>query len=129
MYKIMKKFTISCSHRLHDKNLSDEENREIFGKCNNKPSHGHNYVIEVHLRSNILTNGMLMNFNVIKKHFNRDIDSLLDHNFLNNIMHNIPSAENMAEFIYIKLKESIKELYMIRVWETDTSYAEFTQDE
>merc|ERR1719461_1760467 len=27
--------------------LSDEENLEIFSKCNNLNGHGHNYVVEV----------------------------------------------------------------------------------
>uniref|UniRef100_A0A8C5TCA1 6-pyruvoyltetrahydropterin synthase n=1 Tax=Malurus cyaneus samueli TaxID=2593467 RepID=A0A8C5TCA1_9PASS len=33
----------SACHRLHSKSLSEEENRKIFGKCNNPNGHGHNY--------------------------------------------------------------------------------------
>ena len=33
--------------RLHSPELSDAENLEIFGKCNNPNGHGHNYVLEV----------------------------------------------------------------------------------
>ena len=63
MYSLKKEFTISCSHRLHDPNLTDEENEKIFGKCNNAPSHGHNYLIILKLESKELgKDGMIMNF-------------------------------------------------------------------
>jgi 6-pyruvoyltetrahydropterin/6-carboxytetrahydropterin synthase len=38
------------SHRLHNPDLSDEENKQIFGKCNNPNGHGHNYEVEVSIR-------------------------------------------------------------------------------
>uniref|UniRef100_A0A1A9V9H6 6-pyruvoyltetrahydropterin synthase n=1 Tax=Glossina austeni TaxID=7395 RepID=A0A1A9V9H6_GLOAU len=40
---LTRKETFSASHRLHSKHLSDEENAEIYGKCNNPNGHGHNY--------------------------------------------------------------------------------------
>nr|XP_014352581.1 PREDICTED: 6-pyruvoyl tetrahydrobiopterin synthase isoform X2 [Latimeria chalumnae] len=42
--------TFSCAHRLHSKLLSDEENKRIFGMCNNFHGHGHNYKVEATLR-------------------------------------------------------------------------------
>ena len=32
-----------ASHRLHSMQLSAEENKKIFSKCNNPNGHGHNY--------------------------------------------------------------------------------------
>ncbi len=32
---------------MHNTNLSDEENKNLFGKCNNPNGHGHNYTLEV----------------------------------------------------------------------------------
>ena len=43
---LRQRFEIAASHRLHMPTLSDEENRRVFGKCNNPSGHGHNYVIE-----------------------------------------------------------------------------------
>ncbi len=40
-------YRLSASHRLHTDALGKEENRAIFGKCNNPYGHGHNYRIEV----------------------------------------------------------------------------------
>ncbi len=36
-------FEFSAAHRLHSRRLSEERNRELFGKCNNPSGHGHNY--------------------------------------------------------------------------------------
>ncbi|KAK9765806.1 hypothetical protein K7432_005565 [Basidiobolus ranarum] len=33
----------SAAHRLHSPHLTLEENKEIYGKCNNLNGHGHNY--------------------------------------------------------------------------------------
>ena len=37
----------SAAHRLHSRVLSEEENKELYGPCNNIHGHGHNYTIEV----------------------------------------------------------------------------------
>lgn len=39
--------SFSAAHRLHSEKLSDAENKETFGKCNNSNGHGHNYVWKV----------------------------------------------------------------------------------
>jgi len=43
---IRQRFDFAAAHRLHVPELSDEENRALFGKCNNPNGHGHNYRIE-----------------------------------------------------------------------------------
>ncbi|RKP04073.1 hypothetical protein CXG81DRAFT_1647, partial [Caulochytrium protostelioides] len=37
--------SFSAAHRLHSEALSPEENRAIYGKCNNEWGHGHNYKV------------------------------------------------------------------------------------
>ena len=44
---------VSCAHRLHSPQLSDAENREIFGKCNNEFGHGHNYAFEAVIKGRV----------------------------------------------------------------------------
>jgi len=47
MFRVTRRYQFSASHRLHAPQLSDEQNRRLYGKCNNPYGHGHNYVIEV----------------------------------------------------------------------------------
>jgi len=46
-FLITQQFDFAAAHRLHCWQLSDEENRRIFGKCNNAHGHGHNYRLQV----------------------------------------------------------------------------------
>lgn len=45
--ELTRRYQFSASHRLHAQQLSAEENRRIYGKCNNPLGHGHNYWLEV----------------------------------------------------------------------------------
>ena len=38
---------------LHSPVLTDEQNRETFGKCNNPHGHGHNYEVELTVRGEV----------------------------------------------------------------------------
>jgi 6-pyruvoyltetrahydropterin/6-carboxytetrahydropterin synthase len=45
--RLSKRYAFAASHRLHSPALSDEANRETYGKCNNPHGHGHNYEVEL----------------------------------------------------------------------------------
>lgn len=47
MIRVTRRYAFSASHRLHQPALGEEENRRIYGKCNNPFGHGHNYVLYV----------------------------------------------------------------------------------
>ncbi len=47
MVLITRKIEFAASHLYHNLELSPEENRRVFGKCNNPHGHGHNYALEV----------------------------------------------------------------------------------
>ena len=47
VFRVTRRYRFAASHRLHAPQLSDEENRRLYGKCNNPYGHGHNYVLEV----------------------------------------------------------------------------------
>ncbi len=46
---LSRRYHLSASHRLHSEAYSAEQNRAVYGKCNNPHGHGHNYVVEVTL--------------------------------------------------------------------------------
>ena len=127
-YLICKKFTFEASHKLWDNLLSNEANFERFGKCANPPSHGHSYKVFVYLKSKKLKNGMVRNFSELKEVFNKRIYNKYDHQFLNLIINKLTTAENLAEEIYKVIKRDFKELWKIRVYETETNYAEYWEE-
>ncbi len=140
--KISKTFEMSCSHRLNDATISDVENKAIFGKCNNPPSHGHNYIVEVILKgtSSDMQNGMLVNFSDVKKVFLSEIDKQYDHQNLNECepfktggkYQDTPiltTAENMCMVFFDILKKHLPKLHTIKIWETSTCYAEYSESD
>lgn len=128
VYKLKKEFSICCSHRLNNKNLSIKENKDIFGKCNNLPNHGHNYKIILNLKSNKLdpTTGMVQNFYELKDIFQICIDNKFDHQCLNEFKefkNLVASAENMCKIFYDILKPHLSQLYKIEIYETEGASA------
>ena len=48
---ITRKVEFSASHVCRRPELTEEENRRLFGAAANPHGHGHNYVVEVSLRA------------------------------------------------------------------------------
>jgi len=122
--------TFSCCHRLHSKLLSDEENKNIYGKCNNLNGHGHNYVLEVILRGEINpTTGMVLNLNDLKEYISQAVIEKLDHKNLDldvpEFSNQVSTTENLAIFIWnslLKTNLSKHLLYEIKLYETENNF-------
>lgn len=127
---LTRRATFSASHRLHSPELSEVENKKVFGKCNNPHGHGHNYVLEVTVRGEIDSRtGMILNLTDLKKAMDEQIIELVDHKHLNLDVplfdEIIPTAENMA-VIFWKLLEQVLPtglLYEVRLHETENNLA------
>src|SRR5688500_19942662 len=65
---VTRRMTFNAAHRVHNPALSDEENRAIFGKCNNPNWHGHNYVLEVSVAGDIdERTGYVVDLGIVKQ--------------------------------------------------------------
>ncbi|HEY3440703.1 MAG TPA: 6-carboxytetrahydropterin synthase [Paludibaculum sp.] len=51
--RLTRRYRFSASHRLNSEQLSAEENRAVYGKCNNPYGHGHDYVMDVTIRGDV----------------------------------------------------------------------------
>jgi len=118
----------SASHRLHSKQLSETENKEIFGKCNNPNGHGHNYVFEVMVKGEVdKKTGMVMNLTDLKQYIKEEVMDVLDHK---NLDLDVPyfkdvvsTTENLAIFIWNSLLPRIPSglLYEVKIYETENN--------
>ena len=50
MIQVTRRETFNAAHRLHNPSLSEDENKRLFGLCNNPNYHGHNYSLEVKVK-------------------------------------------------------------------------------
>jgi len=132
MIYVTRRETFSASHRLHNPKLSDEENKRIFGKCNNVNGHGHNYVLEVVVAGEINPHtGYLIDLKVLKEIIIENVIKKVDHKNLNMdvdfLKDKIPSAENIAVGIWEQLVDKLPagELYSVKLYETENNYVEY----
>jgi 6-pyruvoyltetrahydropterin/6-carboxytetrahydropterin synthase len=44
---LSRQYRLSAAHRLHVDAYTEQQNRAIYGKCNNPHGHGHNYVVQL----------------------------------------------------------------------------------
>lgn len=101
----------SAAHRTHAPKLSAEENRRLYGICNNPTGHGHNYQVEIALPPGA------------------DIDPQLwkelDHRNLSLDLPEFANVNVVTETIAKHIAQREPLSYWVRVWETPDFYAEY----
>jgi 6-pyruvoyltetrahydropterin/6-carboxytetrahydropterin synthase len=132
MVYISKILDFSAAHRLHNPVLTDEENCQIFDKCNNPNGHGHNYTLEVTVCGEPdPKTGYLIDLKVMKAIINKEIIEYVDHKHLNYdvafLSGIIPTIENIVVKFWERLdgKFGNARLYKLKLHETPTSFVEF----
>src|SRR5690606_33368725 len=107
-------YEFAAAHRLHCRELSDEKNREVFGKCNNPSGHGHNYRLEVTIRVPISPTGQIVRPEQLDAVVDTHVIEKLDHK---NLSIDVPefatrnsSVENIAQVVYGLLEAPLAEV-------------------
>ena len=140
MVYLTRKVEFSASHLYHNPDFSPEENRRIFGKCNNPHGHGHNYVLEVTVAGEPdPQTGMVLDLKELKEILQREILDRMDHRFLNyevsELAGKIPTTETIAATIWQLLDPRISQLggpsgrpraslHRVRLYETPDLYVD-----
>jgi 6-pyruvoyltetrahydropterin/6-carboxytetrahydropterin synthase len=134
---LRQRFDFAAAHRLHVDGLSDAENRELFGKCNNPSGHGHNYQVEPAVAAPLPVSGrergaaMPFTMRDLERLTDEAIIAPFDHTNLNLDPPDFsragvnPSVEHIARVCYERLGAAIDatgtgaRLLEVTVWETD----------
>ena len=132
MYLVTKRIDFCYGHRLLDYN----------GIC--KHPHGHNAVVEVDVRTDILDErNMVADFSEIKMLVKGWIDRELDHKMILREddplvepleklgepifkLESNPTVERIAKLIYDMARDQGLNVVQVRVWETPTSWAAYS---
>ena len=136
MTRLSQKFEFSATHRLHNPEATEEENRRIFGKCNNPHGHGHNYEVQVTLVGQPDSNGRLVDLPAFERAVATTLIDRFDHKNLNvevpEFRELIPTVENIALVAYRLLKPELSgtqaKLASVTVWETPKTWCEYSED-
>ena len=122
----------NAAHRLHNKNWSDQKNKDVFGKCNNPNYHGHNYDLEVKVIGHCdPETGYVIDTKILSDLIKKYVLDRYDHKNLNLDTQEFkdvnPTAENIAISIYNLLKPKLDanlEL-KIKLYETPRNFVEY----
>ena len=121
--------SFNAAHQLWQPELSDDENRHLFGKCANL--HGHNYALDVVVSGEIdPVSGYVLDLKLLSDVVNTQVIQEVDHHNLNTdvpwLKGRIPTTENLAQAFWERLQPELPDglLHSIRLWETDKNWAE-----
>jgi len=128
MVYFSEKFEFAATHRLWNPEFSDSRNSEVFGKCANPAGHGHNYIVEVTVKTAANEDFRIGDFERI---VDDQVIKHLDHKNLNadvaQFRHTNPTVENLAVFAWEKLvgKFGQGHLHCVTVWENDRTCSSY----
>jgi 6-pyruvoyltetrahydropterin/6-carboxytetrahydropterin synthase len=142
VFRVTRRYEFSASHRLHAIQLSDEENRQLYGKCNNPYGHGHNYVLEVSVRGpRELATGRAVDTASLDRLVTQEVLGPFQHRNLNRDVAEfasvVPTSENLGIEICRRLKRNWMHVFpgewpkleKIRIAETPRNIFEVNSDE
>lgn len=98
--KLTRRYRFSASHRLDTPGLSAQENRRLYGKCNNPYGHGHDYVLDVTVAGSPDESGQIVGREALDKLVAERILTRFDHRNLNidvpELRGVVPTTESLA---------------------------------
>lgn len=140
MIRVTRRYRFSASHRLHAGVLSEAENRELYGKCNNPHGHGHDYLLEVSASGPIdPRSGRGVDVGALDRLVREGVLEVFDHKNMNaeipEFAARVPTTENLALEIRRRLLagwsrafgENPPKLARIRIHETKKNIFEVTE--
>jgi 6-pyruvoyltetrahydropterin/6-carboxytetrahydropterin synthase len=134
MIYITRRERFNAAHKLYREEWTDEQNREIFGKCSNPNWHGHNYELFVTIKGEINPEtGFVIDLKELKRIITVYVTDVLDHKNVNldvNFMKGkMASTEVLAVAIFDVLEPHVKKegaiLHSIKLYETENNFVEY----
>jgi len=129
---ICRKEHFNAAHRLNNPLWSDEKNKAVFGLCNNKNYHGHNYELLVKVIGEINPEtGFVIDIKLLSDIIKEEVLDKFDHKNLNldvaAFEHLNPTAENIAVVIYHLLRPRLDAGLELKVtlYETERNFVEY----
>ena len=129
---VTRRLHFNAAHRVHNPALSDQENQQLFGKCNNPNWHGHNYVLDVSVRGEVSARtGYVMDLAVLKRIVEEAVIDRVDHKNFNLdvdfMQGTIPTSENIVVAFWRLIAPLVAPATLTRLllWETANNYVEY----
>ncbi|MGP0072786.1 MAG: 6-carboxytetrahydropterin synthase [Bryobacteraceae bacterium] len=106
--RVTRRYRFAASHRLHSAAFSEQENRELYGKCSNPYGHGHDYVLDVTATGPVdASTGHVVHVPTLDRLVSEQVLTDFDHRYLNvdvaEFTAAVPTSENIIRAIEDRL--------------------------
>ncbi len=122
-----RRYRFSAAHRLHSEKLTEEENRQLFGKCFHPGGHGHDYQVYVGVLGSLDPLGRVVNLATLDQAVHEVLTPLqcrwLDRE-VPAFQHQPATTENLALYLQQQLAEFRPPVALIHVRETRNNFFE-----
>jgi 6-pyruvoyltetrahydropterin/6-carboxytetrahydropterin synthase len=106
--RVTRRYRFAASHRLHSAAYTEQQNRELYGKCNNPYGHGHDYVLDVTAAGPVQPgSGQVVHIPTLDRLVSEQVLRDFDHRYLNADLGEfqtlVPTSENIMRVIENRL--------------------------
>lgn len=128
---LTRRYRFSASHRLDTPALSADENRKLYGKCNNPYGHGHDYVLDITVGGSPDESGQIVGREALDALVQERILGRFDHRNLNTDIAELAGVVPTTESLAVTIEKSLAKdwplrakLARVRISETDRNIFE-----
>lgn len=114
--RITRRYRFAAAHRLHSPAFTEEQNRDLYGKCNNPYGHGHDYVLDVTAEGPVQPNsGQVVHVPTLDRLVSDQVLRDFDHRYFNADLPEfqalVPTSENIMRVIEDRLMTHWREVF------------------
>jgi len=136
--RLTRRVRFAAAHRYYRPEWDEEQNRRVFGLCANAHGHGHNYVLEVTVESDVdPRTGFSVDLGLLDRVLQERVRGPLDHQHLNHAIPEfgpgaaIPTSESIAAYLWPRIAEGLAagdssaRLVRLRLHEDEDLYVDY----
>ena len=114
--RVTRRYRFAASHRLYSAAYTEDENRELYGKCSNPYGHGHDYVLDVTAAGPVNpTSGQVVHVPALDRLVAEEVLQDFDHRYMNadlaEFKVQVPTSENIIRVIEGRLAARWAEVF------------------
>ena len=114
--RVTRRYRFAASHRLHSAAFSEQQNRDLYGKCNNPYGHGHDYVLDVTAAGPVQSgSGQVVHIPTLDRLVSERVLRDFDHSYFNADLPEfsalVPTSENIMRVIEDRLTTHWSEVF------------------
>lgn len=131
---LTRRVRFAAAHRYYRDEWSEARNREVFGACSNPHGHGHNYRLDVTVRSPVdEETGFSADLAALDTILREEVVAVLDHRHLNHAVPEfaagvVPTCENIAAWLWPRIARRLAApsvLARLRLYEDDDLWVDY----